>query len=118
MTKKGKQKFEVSLGQNKISQEFDIQYLDGVKNPMGVTVNGRIHTLNKEEGKFSHFAYVKPNNQSLSSVTVTGQVTSGYKQDGGNPTVRVYKYTGKEGLAESVFADLSKMISMRISQAN
>ncbi|WP_188349420.1 fibronectin-binding protein FnbB [Staphylococcus aureus] len=108
VTKKGKQKFEVSLGQNKISQEFDIQYLDGVKNPMGVTVNGRIHTLNKEEGKFSHFAYVKPNNQSLSSVTVTGQVTSGYKQDGGNPTVRVYKYTGKEGLAESVFADLSK----------
>lgn len=61
---------------------------------------------------------MKPNNQSLSSVTVTGQVTSGYKQDGGNPTVRVYKYTGKEGLAESVFADLSKMISMRISQAN
>ncbi|HDR3204200.1 TPA: fibronectin-binding protein FnbB [Staphylococcus aureus] len=108
VTKKGKQKVEVSLGQNKISQEFDIQYLDGVKNPMGVTVNGRIHTLNKEEGKFSHFAYVKPNNQSLSSVTVTGQVTSGYKQDGGNPTVRVYKYTGKEGLAESVFADLSK----------
>ena len=51
-------------------------------------------------------------------MTVTGQVTSGYKQDGGNPTVRVYKYTGKEGLAESVFADLSKMISMRISQAN
>ncbi|MDF3204341.1 fibronectin-binding protein FnbB [Staphylococcus aureus] len=108
VTKKGKQKVEVSLGQNKISQEFDIQYLDGVKNPMGVTVNGRIHTLNKEEGKFSHFAYVKPNNQSLSSVTVTGQVTSGYKQDGGNPTVKVYKYTGKEGLAESVFADLSK----------
>ena len=31
VTKKGKQKFEVSLGQNKISQEFDIQYLDGVK---------------------------------------------------------------------------------------
>ncbi|HHW5045094.1 TPA: fibronectin-binding protein FnbB [Staphylococcus aureus] len=108
VTKKGKQKVEVSLGQNKISQEFDIQYLDGVKNPMGVTVNGRIHTLNKEEGKFSHFAYVKPNNQSLSSVTVTGQVTSGYKQDGGNPTVKVYKYTGEEGLAESVFADLSK----------
>ncbi|MBE5664852.1 fibronectin-binding protein FnbB [Staphylococcus sp. SS60] len=108
VTKKGKQKVEVSLGQNKISEEFDIQYLDGVKNPMGVTVNGRIHTLNKEEGKFSHFAYVKPNNQSLSSVTVTGQVTSGYKQDGGNPTVKVYKYIGKEGLAESVFADLSK----------
>ncbi|QZA64820.1 fibronectin-binding protein FnbB [Staphylococcus aureus] len=108
VTKKGKQKVEVSLGQNKISQEFDIQYLDGVKNPMGVTVNGRIHTLNKEEGKFSHFAYIKPNNQSLSSVTVTGQVTSGYRQDGCNPTVKVYKYTGKEGLAESVFADLSK----------
>ncbi|HGO3739854.1 TPA: fibronectin-binding protein FnbB [Staphylococcus aureus] len=106
VTKKGKQKVEVSLGQNKISQEFDIQYLDGVKNPMGVTVNGRIHTLNKEEGKFSHFAYVKPNNQSLSSVTVTGQVTSGYKQNAKNPTVKVYKHIGSDELAESVYAKL------------
>ncbi|MDN8721304.1 fibrinogen-binding adhesin SdrG C-terminal domain-containing protein, partial [Staphylococcus aureus] len=81
-------------------------YLDGVKNPMGVTVNGRIHTLNKEEGKFSHFAYVKPNNQSLSSVTVTGQVTSGYKQNAKNPTVKVYKHIGSDELAESVYAKL------------
>ncbi|MQH65260.1 fibronectin-binding protein, partial [Escherichia coli] len=106
VTKKGKQKVEVSLGQNKISQEFDIQYLDGVKNPMGVTVNGRIHTLNKEEGKFSHFAYVKPNNQSLSSVTVTGQVTKGNKPGVNNPTVKVYKHIGSDDLAESVYAKL------------
>ena len=61
---------------------------------MGVTVNGRIDTLNKADGKFSHFAYVKPNNQSLSSVTVTGQVTSGYKQNANKPTVKVYKHIG------------------------
>ena len=73
---------------------------------MGVTVNGRIDTLNKADGKFSHFAYVKPNNQSLSSVTVTGQVTSGYKQNANKPTVKVYKHIGSDELAESVYAKL------------
>ncbi|MBH4847521.1 fibronectin-binding protein FnbB [Staphylococcus aureus] len=106
VTKQGKEKVEVSLGQNKISQEFDIQYLDGVKDRMGVTVNGRIDTLNKEDGKFSHFAYIKPNNRSLSSVTVTGQVTAGYKQNAKNPTVKVYKHIGSDELAESVYAKL------------
>ncbi|HDJ3125043.1 TPA: fibronectin-binding protein FnbB [Staphylococcus aureus] len=106
VTKQGKQKVEVTLGDKKIEKEFDIKYLDGVKDRMGVTVNGRIDTLNKEDGKFSHFAYVKPNNQSLSSVTVTGQVTSGYKQNANNPTVKVYKHIGSDGLAESVYAKL------------
>ncbi len=106
VTKQGREKVEVSLGQNKISQEFDIQYLDGVKDRMGVTVNGRIDTLNKEDGKFSHFAYIKPNNRSLSSVTVTGQVTAGYKQNAKNPTVKVYKHIGSDELAESVYAKL------------
>ncbi|GBU68667.1 fibronectin-binding protein FnbB [Staphylococcus aureus] len=106
VTKQGSQKVEVTLGQNKVSKEFDIKYLDGVKDRMGVTVNGRIDTLNKEEGKFSHFAYVKPNNQSLTSVTVTGQVTSGYKQNANNPTVKVYKHIGSDELAESVYAKL------------
>ncbi|UVJ31109.1 fibronectin-binding protein FnbB [Staphylococcus aureus] len=106
VTKQGSQKVEVTLGQNKVSKEFDIKYLDGVKDRMGVTVNGRIDTLNKEEGKFSHFAYVKPNNQSLTSVTVTGQVTSGYKQNANNPTVKVYKHIGLDKLAESVYAKL------------
>ncbi|HHO5491934.1 TPA: fibronectin-binding protein FnbB [Staphylococcus aureus] len=106
VTKQGKQTVEVKLGRNEISKEFDIKYLDGVKDRMGVTVNGRIHTLNKEEGKFSHFAYVKPNNQSLNSVTVTGQVTSGYKQNAKNPTVKVYKHIGSDELAESVYAEL------------
>ncbi|HEJ7936493.1 TPA: fibronectin-binding protein FnbB [Staphylococcus aureus] len=106
VTKQGSQKVEVTLGQNKVSKEFDIKYLDGVKDRMGVTVNGRIDTLNKEEGKFSHFAYVKPNNQSLTSVTVTGQVTSGYKQSANNPTVKVYKHIGSDELAESVYAKL------------
>ncbi|MDQ7899580.1 fibronectin-binding protein FnbB, partial [Staphylococcus aureus] len=106
VTKQGMEKVEVSLGQNKVSKEFDIKYLDGVKDRMGVTVNGRIHTLNKQEGRFSHFAYVKPNNQSLTSVTVTGQVTSGYKQNAKNPTVKVYKHIGSDELAESVYAKL------------
>ncbi|NUX68215.1 fibronectin-binding protein, partial [Staphylococcus aureus] len=37
VTKQGSQKVEVTLGQNKVSKEFDIKYLDGVKDRMGVT---------------------------------------------------------------------------------
>ncbi|HAR7131649.1 TPA: fibronectin-binding protein FnbB [Staphylococcus aureus] len=106
VTKQGKQKVEVTLGDKTIEKEFDIKYLDGVKDRMGVTVNGRIDTLNKEDGKFSYFAYIKPNNRSLSSVTVTGQVTSGHKQNANNPTVKVYKHIGSDELAESVYAKL------------
>ncbi|HCY9980019.1 TPA: fibronectin-binding protein FnbB [Staphylococcus aureus] len=106
VTKQGKQKVEVTLGDKTIEKEFDIKYLDGVKDRMGVTVNGRIDTLNKEDGKFSHFAYIKPKNRSLSSVTVTGQVTSGHKQNANNPTVKVYKHIGSDELAESVYAKL------------
>ncbi|HCZ2973290.1 TPA: fibronectin-binding protein FnbB, partial [Staphylococcus aureus] len=106
VTKHGDQNVEVKLGRNTVSKTFNIKYLDGVKDRMGVTVNGRIDTLNKTDEKFSHFAYVKPNNQSLSSVTVTGQVTSGYKQNTNNPTVKVYKHIGSDELAESVYAKL------------
>ncbi|HDP4439875.1 TPA: fibronectin-binding protein FnbB [Staphylococcus aureus] len=106
VTKQGKQNVKVTLANKVVEQEFDIKYLDGVKDRMGVTVNGRIDTLNKEGGKFSHFAYVKPNNQSLTSVTVTGQVTSGYKQNANKPTVKVYKHIGSDELAESVYAKL------------
>ncbi|UVJ00020.1 fibronectin-binding protein FnbB [Staphylococcus aureus] len=106
VTQKGNQYVEAKLGGNTVSKTFNIQYLKGVKDKWGVTVNGRIHTLNKEEGRFSHFAYVKPNNQSLSSVTVTGQVTKGNKPGVNNPTVKVYKYIGSDELAESVYGDV------------
>ncbi|HCX3687945.1 TPA: fibronectin-binding protein FnbB [Staphylococcus aureus] len=106
VTKQGKQNVKVTLGNKEIEKEFDIKYLDGVKDRMGVTVNGRIDTLNKGDGKFSHFAYVKPNNQSLTSVTVTGQVTKGSKSGASNPTVKVYKHNGSDELAESVYAKL------------
>ncbi|HDG4478780.1 TPA: fibronectin-binding protein FnbB [Staphylococcus aureus] len=106
VTKRGNQNIEVTLGEKKISKQFDIKYLDGVKDNWGVTVNGRIHTLNKQEGRFSHFAYVKPNNQSLSSVTVSGQVTKGNKSGASNPTVKVYKHIGSDELAESVYGDI------------
>ena len=106
VTKQGKQNVKVTLDNKEIEKEFDIKYLYGVKDRMGVTVNGRIHTLNKEEGRFSHFAYVKPNNQSLTSVTVSGQVTKGNKSGASNPSVKVYKHIGSDELAESVYAKL------------
>ncbi|HDG5490601.1 TPA: fibrinogen-binding adhesin SdrG C-terminal domain-containing protein, partial [Staphylococcus aureus] len=113
VTKHGDQNVEVKLGRNTVSKTFNIQYLDGVKDRMGVTVNGRIDTLNKGDGKFSHFAYVKPNNQSLTSVTLTGQVTSGYKQNVKNPTVKVYKHIGSDELAESVYGDLENKMKFQ-----
>ncbi|HCY3038040.1 TPA: fibronectin-binding protein FnbB [Staphylococcus aureus] len=106
VTKRGNQNIEVTLGEKKTSKQFDIKYLDGVKDNWGVTVNGRIHTLNKEEGRFSHFAYVKPNNQSLTSVTVSGQVIKGNKSGASNPSVKVYKHIGSDELAESVYGDV------------
>ncbi|HFD6530212.1 TPA: fibronectin-binding protein FnbB [Staphylococcus aureus] len=113
VTKHGDQNVEVKLGRNTVSKTFNIQYLDGVKDRMGVTVNGRIDTLNKGDGKFSHFAYVKPNNQSLTSVTLTGQLTSGYKQNVKNPTVKVYKHIGSDELAESVYGDLENKMKFQ-----
>ncbi|HDE2723773.1 TPA: fibrinogen-binding adhesin SdrG C-terminal domain-containing protein [Staphylococcus aureus] len=106
VTQKGNQNVEVKLGETTVSKIFNIQYLGGVRDNWGVTANGRIDTLNKVDGKFSHFAYMKPNNQSLSSVTVTGQVTKGNKPGVNNPTVKVYKHIGSDDLAESVYAKL------------
>ncbi len=71
---------------------------------MGVTVNGRIDTLNKEEGKFSHLHMLKPNNQRL--LVSSRQATSGYKQSANNPTVKADKHIGSDELAESVYAKL------------
>lgn len=51
VTKHGEQNVEVKLGRNTVSKTFNIQYLDGVKDRMGVTVNGRIDTLNKSRWK-------------------------------------------------------------------
>ncbi|CUE00515.1 Fibronectin-binding protein B [Staphylococcus aureus] len=106
VTQKGNQNVEVKLGETTVSKIFNIQYLGGVRDNWGVTANGRIDTLNKVDGKFSHFAYMKPNNQSLSSVTVTGQVTKGNKPGVNNSTVKVYKHIGSDDLAESVYAKL------------
>ncbi|CDR64184.1 fibronectin-binding protein FnbB [Staphylococcus argenteus] len=106
VTQKGNQNVEVKLGGTTVSKTFNVQYLEGVKDNWGVTVNGSIRSLDKEAGKFSHFAYVKPNNQSLSSVTVSGQVTKGNKTETNNPKVKVYKHIGSDELAESVYGNV------------
>ncbi|HDG5861149.1 TPA: fibrinogen-binding adhesin SdrG C-terminal domain-containing protein, partial [Staphylococcus aureus] len=113
VTKQGKQTVVVKLGNKNIEKEFEIQYLKGVTNYWGVNLNGRIDTLDKSKGEFSHLAYVKPNNQALNSVSVSGQLNKGHKQGVLNPTVKVYKHIGQGELAESVYGDIENRINFQ-----
>ncbi len=74
---KEKQTVEVKLGENKISKEFDIKYLDGVKDNWGVTVNGRITLLDKENSKIHHLAYINPKKSDMTSITINGFFAKG-----------------------------------------
>ncbi|MBE5672319.1 fibronectin-binding protein FnbB [Staphylococcus sp. SS35] len=105
VTKQGKQTIEVKLGENKISKEFDIKYLDGVKDNWGVTVNGRITLLDKENSKIHHLAYINPKKSDMTSITINGIFAKGGLSTGNVPTVKVYEYLGSDELPESVYAN-------------
>ncbi|MCG9811273.1 fibrinogen-binding adhesin SdrG C-terminal domain-containing protein [Staphylococcus argenteus] len=105
VTKQGKQTVEVKLGENKISKEFDIKYLDGVKDNWGVTVNGRITFLDKENSKIHHLAYINPKKSDMTSITINGFFAKGGLSTGNVPTVKVYEYLGNDELPESVYAN-------------
>ncbi|HDJ2281714.1 TPA: fibronectin-binding protein FnbB [Staphylococcus aureus] len=105
VTKQGKQTVEVKLGENKISKEFDIKYLDGVKDNWGVTVNGRITLLDKENSKIHHLAYINPKKSDMTSITINGFFAKGGLYTGNVPTVKVYEYLRSDELPESVYAN-------------
>ncbi|HHW5056801.1 TPA: fibronectin-binding protein FnbB [Staphylococcus aureus] len=105
VTKQGKQTVEVKLDENKISKEFDIKYLDGVKDNWGVTVNGRITLLDKENSKIHHLAYINPKKSDMTSITINGIFAKGGLSTGNVPTVKVYEYLGSDELPESVYAN-------------
>ncbi|WP_337127807.1 fibrinogen-binding adhesin SdrG C-terminal domain-containing protein, partial [Staphylococcus aureus] len=96
---------EVKLGENKISKEFDIKYLDGVKDKWGVTVNGRITLLDKENSKIHHLAYINPKKSDMTSITINGFFAKGGLYTGNVPTVKVYEYLRSDELPESVYAN-------------
>ncbi|EJA1928647.1 fibrinogen-binding adhesin SdrG C-terminal domain-containing protein [Staphylococcus pseudintermedius] len=95
------------LGNQVTSQNFNIQYIDGVKNRAGVTLNGRIDTLSKTDQTFTHFATFKPNNNALTSVTITGKVKNGALQNGKAGEVKVYEFIGSGELPQSVYANIN-----------
>ncbi|MFP5054609.1 SdrD B-like domain-containing protein [Staphylococcus pseudintermedius] len=95
------------LGNQVTSQNFNIQYIDGVKNRSGVTLNGRIDTLSKADQTFTHFATFKPNNNALTSVTITGKVKNGALQNGKAGEVKVYEFIGSGELPQSVYANVN-----------
>ncbi|MGS3902538.1 SdrD B-like domain-containing protein [Staphylococcus pseudintermedius] len=95
------------LGNQVTSQNFNIQYIDGVKNRAGVTLNGRIDTLSKTDQTFTHFATFKPNNNALTSVTITGKVKNGALQNGKAGEVKVYEFIGSGELPQSVYANVN-----------
>ncbi|HDG5453250.1 fibronectin-binding protein FnbB [Staphylococcus aureus] len=105
VTKQGKQTVEVKLGENKISKEFDIKYLDGVKDNWGVTVNGRITLLDKDNSKIHHLAYINPKKSDMTSITINGFFAKGGLYTGNVPTVKVYEYLRSDELPESVYAN-------------
>ncbi|UXT08454.1 fibrinogen-binding adhesin SdrG C-terminal domain-containing protein [Staphylococcus aureus] len=100
----GEQTITATLNSKIISTKVNIQYLDGV-NHAGVGVNGSIGTIDKENSKFSHVAYINTQGSSITSAYVYGRITSGVKTNGQNPTIKIYEYIGEGNPAQSVYLD-------------
>ena len=85
-----------------------IEYNPGVSN-IYANINGSIETFDKGNNRFTHVAYIKPQNgQKSDSVSITGTLTQGSKADGKAPTVKVYEVLkDANGLPQSVYANVS-----------
>ncbi|HDZ8768666.1 TPA: fibrinogen-binding adhesin SdrG C-terminal domain-containing protein [Staphylococcus aureus] len=100
----GEQTVTAKLNGKTISAKVNIQYLNGTSHA-GVGVNGVFETLDKENGKFSHVAYINTQGSSITSASVYGRITSGVKTNGQNPTVKIYEYIGEGNPPQSVYLD-------------
>ncbi|NBK47754.1 YSIRK-type signal peptide-containing protein, partial [Staphylococcus delphini] len=96
-----------TLGSVKTEETFNIEYIDGVKNNEGVTLNGRLDDLSKANQSFTHYATFNPNNNKLTSVTLTGKVQNGALQNGKPGEVKVYEFLGNGELPQSVYANVN-----------
>ncbi|HCU7513577.1 TPA: fibronectin-binding protein FnbA [Staphylococcus aureus] len=104
----GQQIITSTLNDKETRTTLPIQYNPGVSNSYA-NVNGSIETFDKGNNKFTHVAYIKPQNGHKSdSVSITGALTQGSKANGNAPTVKVYEVLkdAKE-LPESVYANIS-----------
>ncbi len=104
----GQQTITSTLNDKETKNTLPIEYNPGVSNSYA-NVNGSIETFDKGNNKFTHVAYIKPQNGHKSdSVSITGTLTQGSKANGNIPTVKVYEVLkdAKE-LPESVYANIS-----------
>ncbi|WP_186311817.1 fibrinogen-binding adhesin SdrG C-terminal domain-containing protein, partial [Staphylococcus aureus] len=106
LTNQPTQKLQLTLPQNKLSKQFHIKYLHPLKDTIPLTLNPPIHTFNKQHPKFTHFPYLNPNNHSLTSLTLTPQLTSPYKQNPNNPTLKLYKHIPSHQLPQTLYPNL------------
>ncbi|HHC9936604.1 TPA: fibronectin-binding protein FnbA [Staphylococcus aureus] len=101
----GNQTITSTLNEEQTSKELDVKYKDGIGNYYA-NLNGSIETFNKANNRFSHVAFIKPNNGKTTSVTVTGTLMKGSNQNGNQPKVRIFEYLGNnEDIAKSVYAN-------------
>ncbi|HDZ5420223.1 TPA: fibronectin-binding protein FnbA [Staphylococcus aureus] len=101
----GNQTITSTLNGEQTSKELDVKYKDGIGNYYA-SLNGSIETFNKANNRFTHVAFIKPNNGKTTSVTVTGTLMKGSNQNGNQPKVRVFEYLGNnEDIAKSVYAN-------------
>ncbi|WP_214518316.1 SdrD B-like domain-containing protein [Staphylococcus pseudintermedius] len=96
-----------TLGSIKTEETFNIEYIDGVKNNEGVTLNGRLDDLSKADQSFTHYATFNPNNNKLTSVSIVGTVINGSRQNGNPGEVKVYEFIGSGNLPQSVYANIN-----------
>ncbi|HGH0818835.1 TPA: SdrD B-like domain-containing protein [Staphylococcus pseudintermedius] len=95
------------LNGTKTESIFNIEYIDGIHNAAGVTLNGRLDELSKANQTFTHFATFKPKHNKLSSVTIKGKVKNGVLQNSNNGEVKVYEFIGNGELPQSVYANVN-----------
>ncbi|EPO5869982.1 SdrD B-like domain-containing protein [Staphylococcus pseudintermedius] len=95
------------LNATKTESTFNIEYIDGIHNAAGVTLNGRLDELSKANQTFTHFATFKPKHNKLSSVTIKGKVKNGVLQNSNNGEVKVYEFIGNGELPQSVYANVN-----------
>ncbi|HCY1839767.1 TPA: fibronectin-binding protein FnbA [Staphylococcus aureus] len=104
----GQQTITSTLNDKETKNTLPIEYNPGVSNSYA-NVNGSIETFDKGNNRFTHVAYIKPQNGHKSdSVSITGTLTQGSKADGKAPTVKVYEVLKDANeLPQSVYANVS-----------
>ncbi|EIU0563266.1 fibrinogen-binding adhesin SdrG C-terminal domain-containing protein [Staphylococcus pseudintermedius] len=96
-----------TLGSIKTEETFNIEYIDGVKNNEGVTLNGRLDDLSKADQSFTHYTTFKPSQNELTNVSLKGTVTTGAIENGIAGEVKIYEFIGSSELPESVYANVN-----------